>query len=148
MRLTNILILVGLGLLLTAAACGKPKTTPSPAPSGSPAPTSQPSGSSNLNSATGTTTTSSVTTVSLGSGSFSPATVTVPRGSAVVFQNDDTQPHWVASDPHPIHTNLPGFDLGLIPAGTRQSFSFSQTGTFGYHDHLNTNVRGTVRVTE
>ena len=69
---------------------------------------------------------------------FNPATITVNKGSAVTWTNKDTDPHWVASDPHPTHTGLKGFDSGEnINKGDSYSFTFDKTGTFTYHDHLN-----------
>jgi plastocyanin len=78
---------------------------------------------------------------------FTPATVTVPVGATVVFQNADTKSHWVASNPHPVHTGLPGFDAGKpIVQGDSYTFTFTTPGTFGYHDHLHTELHGTVVV--
>jgi hypothetical protein len=37
----------------------------------------------------------------------SPRDVSIPGGGCVVFQNDDTVPHWMNSDPHPVHTDCP-----------------------------------------
>ena len=69
---------------------------------------------------------------------FNPATITVNKGSTITWTNKDTDPHWVASDPHPTHTGLKGFDAGEnINAGESYSFPFEKTGTFTYHDHLN-----------
>lgn len=85
--------------------------------------------------------------VSITATGFSPATVTVPKGSTVTFRNGDTKPHWVASNPHPVHTGLAGFDAGApIPPGQTYVFQFTQAGTFGYHDHLNPGVQGQVVV--
>lgn len=91
--------------------------------------------------------TSSMMEVMMTASGFTPASITVPVGATVVFRNADTTPHWVASEPHPIHTGLPGFDAGRdIPAGGTYSFTFTKIGTFTYHDHLKPNVKGTVVV--
>lgn len=78
---------------------------------------------------------------------FSPAAITIPVGTTVVFRNSDTKPHWAASDPHPVHTGLPGFDAGkAIPKDGTYSYTFTKTGTFTYHDHLNQSLTGTIVV--
>lgn len=85
--------------------------------------------------------------VNITSSGFAPPEVTVRLGGTVTWQNDDTQPHWPASDPHPDHTNLPGLDAltGLTP-GKSYSYTFTKSGTFTYHDHLQSSTRGTVVV--
>lgn len=89
----------------------------------------------------------SLTMVSMTSTGFSPATLTVKAGSTVTFQNDDTANHWIASNPHPTHTALPGFDAKkVIAPGASYSYTFTQTGTWSYHDHLNSEMTGTIVV--
>jgi len=88
------------------------------------------------------------TEVSLTSdGRFSPQTVSVEMGARVRWTNNDDAAHRVSSDPHPTHTNLPGFDsLENIPPGFTYSYTFQERGTFTYHDHLNPTATGTVIV--
>lgn len=74
--------------------------------------------------------------VRLTPGGAQPATTTVPLGTTVTFKNEDTVAHQVSSDPHPAHTDLPGFDRVVQPGGS-YSFTFSRTGEWGFHDHLN-----------
>lgn len=66
-----------------------------------------------------------------------PTTITVKSGTTITFVNKGQQPHWPASDPHPIHTDLPGFDAkhALAP-GDIYRFTFVKVGSFGMHDHL------------
>lgn len=159
----RLLAAVAIFFLLGAAACGK-KAEPQPTTTSS---------ASNVNalianlnrSATNTTNTTngstfstgngntnaaiSPTTVSVKNGSFDPVTLTVKKGATVVFRNDGTSNHRVATDPHPAHTGLPGFDLGSMAPGSSQSYTFTKVGIFGYHDHLNAlAASGTIIVTE
>lgn len=85
--------------------------------------------------------------VSMTAAGFSPEVLTVAAGTAVAFKNADFQPHRPASDPHPVHTDLPGFDAkaAIVPDGA-YSFTFSSPGTYSYHDHLNPSVRGQIVV--
>jgi plastocyanin len=71
---------------------------------------------------------------------FSPREVIVSVGSTVTFINNSDIPLWVASDPHPEHTDYPPFDapriLGRLPRqGENISFVFDKVGTWNYHNH-------------
>lgn len=86
-------------------------------------------------------------TVTYRNGTFSPNSVTVQSGGTVTFRNEDADSLWVASVPHPVHTGLSGFDaLRGIGQGESYNFTFTRSGTFGYHNHLSPNSRGTVIV--
>ena len=94
-------------------------------------------------------------TVEITSSGFSPNTLTINVGDTVTFVNKDTASHWPASGVHPTHTVYPEsggcigstFDAckGLAQGGTF-SFKFNQKGTWGYHDHLNSGLTGTIIV--
>lgn len=81
---------------------------------------------------------------------FSPKTVTVKKGGAVVFENKTGAAASIASNPHPEHTLYPEFDQYKTDqrGKTEFTFIFDKVGTWSYHDHLNANVVGTVTVTE
>ncbi len=101
----------------------------------------------NVNVNSSATNTPSVKTVTVTSSGFSPAVVTVKVGDTVTFVNNDSGAHWPASNPHPTHTGLSGFDaLRGLTAGQSYSFTFTRVGTFGYHDHLNVLLTGMVIV--
>jgi plastocyanin len=76
----------------------------------------------------------------------------VPVGQTVTFINNDSRSHQIASDPHPQHGSCPSIEAGLgtIGAGqTKVTHMFANTGTCGYHDHLddsNPNLKGTITV--
>lgn len=78
---------------------------------------------------------------------FDPATVTIPVGATVVFTNNGQALHWPASDPHPTHTDLSGFDAKKgLATGEKYSYTFATKGTFGMHDHLNAKMKGSIVV--
>lgn len=77
---------------------------------------------------------------------FSPNSLTVKKGTTVNFLNKSSSPMWIASNPHPIHTDLPGFDQKS--PGDTYSFTFDKVGTWGFHNHRNPSVGGTIIVTE
>ena len=85
--------------------------------------------------------------VSVDETGFTPASVTVAKGTIVTFVNNGQAPHWPASDPHPTHTALSGFDSDKgLATGETYSFVFDVEGTWGYHDHLDPRLTGTVIV--
>ena len=88
-------------------------------------------------------------TVVIKDGGFAPASITVKRGDTVVFQNQDSQAHWPASDLHPTHGIYPEFDPQTsIEPNKSWSFTFDKVGKWKYHDHLFPSVHGMVTVTE
>ena len=82
-------------------------------------------------------------------GGFSPAELTIKVGTKVTFRNDSQQQLWVASAPHPAHTDHPDFDAerGYGP-GESYSFTFTEAGSWEYHNHLNPSHTGTIVVEE
>lgn len=83
----------------------------------------------------------------MNNGGFSPSTVTVNHGTTVTFLNLGTKSIWPASNPHPVHTDYPGFDPkhGVAPTES-WNFTFNRVGTWGYHDHLSQFLTGTIIV--
>lgn len=80
---------------------------------------------------------------------FSPSPVTVKKGTVVTFVNESNNSMWVASDPHPTHTLLPGFDeLASVGNGGTYDYTFVKVGTWTYHNHLTPTIKGTVIVTQ
>lgn len=79
---------------------------------------------------------------------FVPEVVDIAVGDTVAWTNNRTSVNvWPASDDHPTHTKLPGFDaLRGIDKGQTYQFTFAQPGEWRYHDHLHPAVEGTVRV--
>jgi plastocyanin len=76
-------------------------------------------------------------TVRMTSDGYSPKVLKIKQGQTVEFVNDSDQDYWPASDPHPIHTDYPGFDAQkTILPGQSWDFTFQRAGRFGYHNHL------------
>ena len=67
-----------------------------------------------------------------------PKELTIAVGDTVEFRNSDVKPHWLASNPHPAHTDYSEFDpkTALAPGGI-WTFKFDKAGTWKFHDHLN-----------
>ena len=99
------------------------------------------------------------TTVRYGSSGFSPETVTISAGETVQFMNERADPMWVASDEHPTHTEYSGTSrnehcgpgdaeeaFDQCESGDSFTFTFTQTGSWDYHNHLNPSDGGTIVV--
>ena len=76
-------------------------------------------------------------TVHMTNAGYSPKVLEIEKGQTVEFVNDSGEDYWPASDPHPTHTEYPGFDAQktILPGGS-WDFTFTRTGRFGYHNHL------------
>ncbi|MCA1806677.1 MAG: cupredoxin domain-containing protein, partial [Actinobacteria bacterium] len=88
-------------------------------------------------------------TVRITDDGFQPETIRIASGTTVTFENASSRNVWIASDSHPSHTDLPEFDAERSYApGESYSYTFSQPGEWGYHDHLRSFVTGRVIVEE
>ena len=78
---------------------------------------------------------------------YTPRTVRVTPGTKVIFENQSSSAFWPVSDPHPVHTDLSGFDAKEpLASGKTYSYIFEKVGTWNFHDHLRPNNRGSVIV--
>ena len=78
---------------------------------------------------------------------FDPPTLTVSSGTTVTFENESSDDSWPASDVHPTHQLYPGFDAKKpLLSGDSYSFTFTKVGSWGYHNHLEPDVKGTIVV--
>ena len=85
--------------------------------------------------------------VKLTDNGFEPHTLTINSGETVKFENDSSDDAWVASNVHPTHLLYPGFDekKPMVHGGS-YSFTFTKVGRWGYHNHLEPTVQGTIVV--
>lgn len=73
---------------------------------------------------------------------YSPATITVKKGTKVTWTNEDTIKHNVARD------GAEGPKGALLGKGESFSFTFDKAGTYAYHCDPHPNMKATVVVTE
>lgn len=93
--------------------------------------------------------------------SFSPASLTVRVGDTVTFVDAGSDPMWVASAVHPVHSGYDGTTLaehcaasytGPAPfdecaaSSKNYSFTFTKAGTWPFHDHENASAFGKIIV--
>lgn len=90
-------------------------------------------------------------TITIANNAVSPNAVTVSPGCRVLFVNNDSRNHDMASDPHPEHTDC----REINSVGTLQPGRSAETGNLntvracGFHDHLQDQVasmRGTITI--
>lgn len=86
-------------------------------------------------------------TISFTGSSFSPQFISVKLGDTVTFVNNSTVGMWIASAPHPTHTDYPEFDdKKALNPGESYTFTFTKAGTWKFHNHLNATYFGSVTV--
>mgnify|MGYP001588099013 CR=1 len=85
--------------------------------------------------------------VTLSDNGFIPNSIEVNTGETVKFVNIGSGIMWVASAPHPEHTNYSEFDEETgVNNGQSYEFTFTKVGSWKYHNHLNPNHKGVVIV--
>lgn len=78
---------------------------------------------------------------------FTPATLTVSKGTVVIWQAKGTTKSMViASNPYPSDDDLKDLKSTQLGNGASYRYQFNITGTHKYHDDLNPTVNGTVIV--
>ncbi len=115
-----------------------PRPTPSPTPRPTPSPTPRPTPSPTPKPPPPVTVV--ITTNSKGVFEFSPASISVPPGTLVVWVNHTSVAHTVTS-------RGGSFGSGLINPGGSYSFRFGSAGSFGYFCSVHPFMTGTVNVT-
>lgn len=87
-------------------------------------------------------------TVTYTEAGFSPSIIVIKKGETIRFINKaSTTRMWVASGPHPSHSAYPGFDHGTsVGYNGTYDFTFTTTGKFPFHNHVDTRRDGTIVV--
>ena len=151
----SLFCLLVLGAVVLLAACGNNTSTGSTAAptattntsAGTTSTTTKGYGYGNGGSTTSTTTaaisgptmTVTITTDSSGNFAFSPAKLTIPVGTTVIWKNMTAAPHTVTSDDGKTFN-------GMLPTGGTFSFTFTQTGTFAYHCNIHPYMKAMIIV--
>ncbi len=73
---------------------------------------------------------------------FTPPQITVHKGEAVVWTNNDNTDHTVTDD----LSNVGGPKSSNIAPGATYSFTFNKSGSFQYHCEFHHEMRGTIVV--
>ena len=96
--------------------------------------------------ATTQTQVSGAATVTLQNFAFNPASITVPKGAAVTWVNQDTADHTIVNDAQ--GSIAPGalFTSNPLAKGGSFSYTFDTPGTYPYHYSIHPSMKGTVIV--
>lgn len=86
------------------------------------------------------------TVVKITSAGFVPQNIIIKKGQSVTWVNEDIENHTVNSAPHPTHTTYSRLNIGAIKPGDQAPLSFTDAGSYKYHDHLNPSLTGSVTV--
>lgn len=89
----------------------------------------------------GGTTKGTASTIEIKGYAFDPSTITIARGTTVIWTNLDPTTHTVTSD------SGSELDSGVITSGQNYSHTFNTAGTFTYHCSIHINMKGTIIVT-
>ena len=87
-------------------------------------------------------------TVAVSSAGFEPAEVAIRVGQTVRWVNNDSSPHRVAIDPHPLHNECIGLDSKDLDPNASFGFTFTKPGEWNLHDDKQLSSRSKVIVTE
>lgn len=79
---------------------------------------------------------------------FSSATYTVRKGEVVTVTNKSSMELQFSSDNHPTHTQEPELNMDVLAPGQSGTFTPTEVGTWTFHDHINSQFTGTLKVTE
>ena len=90
-------------------------------------------------------------TITIANNAVSPSAVTVTPGCRVLFVNNDSRNHDMASDPHPEHTDCREINsVGVLqPGRSAETGNLNTVRACGFHDHLQDQVasmRGTITI--
>lgn len=64
---------------------------------------------------------------------FNPKNLRLSPGTTVTWINDDDMVHYVNTDSHPAHTQVPALNSKALSKGQTYNFTFTNTGAYLYH---------------
>lgn len=116
--------------------------TPTPTPS-SPVETNEPPAPTEA-----VTEPTSSATIAFTDSGFSPATTTVKKGAVITVVNNSTVDVQFSSADHPTHQLRPELNMERLQPGKSGTFTVTEVGTWGFHDHLDATKTGKIVVVE
>jgi plastocyanin len=112
----------------TASSSSSPATTIPKTPQPSPSPSPIPTPSTNVS-------------IVISNFAFNPTSLTIKKGTKVIWTNQDNTSHTVTGDNG-------GPASGTLASGNSYSFTFNQTGSFSYHCSIHPFMTASVTVTQ
>ena len=77
---------------------------------------------------------------------FEPASISVKKGTKIIWTNTDEAMHQLASNSHPSHQDIPGLKSEILNNGQTYEYKADKSGSYGYHDEINPTLNGTIEV--
>lgn len=78
---------------------------------------------------------------------FIPSKIVINAGDTVIFRSEEGKEYWPASNAHPSHGQYPAFDpKRALLADETWSMQFTLPGVWGFHDHLDSLMKGQIIV--
>ncbi len=131
----------GLALLIVVTlACATPTTSGAPLASSAPSPAT--SAAADATSSAAPDTSNAITIKGF---KFTPASLTVPKGTTVTWTNEEDSLHTVSAGTPDAPSGL--FDSGEIDTGVEFPFTFDRPGTYPFFCSRHDFMRGEVTVT-
>jgi plastocyanin len=139
-----VIVIVAIVGIAVANKDDKKIATPPAAPATNSSSSSNEQSSNSSNTANPSAQSSTSNTVSIANMSFSPASITVTKGTTVTWTNNDSVAHTVTATTDKEH----GPNSDNIAPGKTYSFTFKDSGTFNYFCKIHPSMTGKVTVTE
>lgn len=86
--------------------------------------------------------------VSLKNLAFKPMNLRISQGTKLIWQNDDTEEHYINTDSHPAHTYYPAQNSRALKQGESFSLVFDTPGVYPYHCSAHADVMSATIVVE
>lgn len=90
--------------------------------------------------------TASSVTVTYDNNGFSISDGTLKSGGSLIILNNSREDLEFSSDPHPSHTTNPELNADSLAPGKKTTIVLTKKGTWGFHNHLNSNHTGKLTV--
>lgn len=85
-------------------------------------------------------------TITYDGDAFNSSTDKVASGSTVKVTNNSDKELEFSSDPHPVHTDNPELNEGMIAPRESKTFILNTKGVWGFHNHLDATQHGSITV--
>jgi len=108
--------------------------------------TAQNTANQNANSKISTPPTYQKATVTLSASGFNPTTLTVKKGTIIIWTNKSGVDGSVNSDDYPTNLLYPKLNLGRFSDGSSMTVLLEKSGKYTYHNELNLNQKGIIIV--
>jgi plastocyanin len=142
-----VVVVVAAGVFVLTRHTGTTTSnTSSPSSQAASSPSSSPAASQAVTAANSSNTPKSGATVSYTSSGFSPSRSTMAAGSKFTIKNDSSSAIQFDSNPHPQHTDNTELNVGVINPGATATVTLTRKGTWGFHNHLDAGMTGSITV--